>query len=105
MSWETVAFGIFPPRFGGPHHLLPRVVLNSAKRLAGEDTLLVLRLRMCGMWVCSLLCNLVFCSVSYSNVCRDDIKKNLRNRAEGVCLFGRGSDKFTTCVYAYVELY
>jgi len=26
------------------------------------------------------------------------LKMNLRNRAEGVFLFGRGSDKFTTCI-------
>jgi hypothetical protein len=32
------------------------------------------------------------------------LKTNIRNRAEGGFLFGKRSDKFTTYVYAYVEL-
>jgi hypothetical protein len=82
MSWETVTLGIFPPRFGGPQNLLPSVLLTSAKRLEGEDI---------------LQCLIVMCVVS-------KLKMNLRNRAEGSFLLGRGSEKYTTYVYAYVEL-
>jgi hypothetical protein len=66
----------------GPTKLLPSVLLTSAKRLEDEDTLQCL----IAMYVVSKL------------------KMNLRNRAEGSFLFGRGSDKFTTCVYSYGEL-
>lgn len=104
------SFWIFPPRFGGPHNLLPKVLLTSAKRLECEDAFLVLRLRMCGMYlhlswrVSSLLCNSVFYSVSYFNVCRDEIKNNPKKSSSKGFFFGKGSDKFTTYVYAYVEL-
>ena len=111
MNIKFVAYGIFPPRFGVPRNLLPRVLLTSAKRLEGEDTLLVLRLRMCGMYlhlpwrVSWLLCNLVFYSVSCCNVCRDEFKNEPKKSSRGVFLFGRGSDKYMTYVYAYVELW
>jgi hypothetical protein len=94
--WENVAFGIFPPQFAGQHNLLPKVLLTSAKRLEGEDALLVLRLRMCGMYLhlpwrfSSLLCNSVFYSVPYCSVCRDEIKNEPKKSNRRGFSFGEG---------------